>query len=91
MDNYFKKKNLVLEGEVVGVMSVEEYVCCVGCQGKVIRETDVIGECGRCKMKVKMSRCKRGATAHVVFEGDNGVQKNLVIFDEQLKKSMWRF
>ena len=82
----FQEKNLVLEGEVVGVMSVEEYVCCVGCQGKVIRETDVIGECGRCKMKVKMSRCKRGATAHVVFEGDNGVQKNLVIFDEQLKK-----
>ena len=56
-----------------------------GCKGKVVRATDVMGECSRCKMKVKISRCRRGATANVVFEADNGAQKNLVIFDEQLK------
>ena len=29
-------------------------MCRVGCRGKVLRETDVIGKCGRCKMKVKI-------------------------------------
>ena len=39
-------------------------------------------------MKVKISRCKTGVTAHVVFEADSarGVQKNFVIFDEQIRK-----
>ena len=83
-----QEKNLVLEGEIVGIISVEEYMCCVGCKGKVVRETGVMGECSRCKMKVKISRCKKGVTVHVVFKADgaHGVEKNLVIFDEQVRK-----
>ena len=61
----YQEKNLVLEGEIVGIISVEEYMCCVGCKEKVVRETGVMGECSRCKMKVKISRCKTGVTAHV--------------------------
>ena len=46
----------------------------------------MMGEFGTCKMKVKITRCKTAVAANVVLEADNGVQKNFVIFDEQLRK-----
>lgn len=50
-----KQEDEILEGEIIGVVSFEQYISCIGCKGKVTEETNMMGECNKCKMKVKLS------------------------------------
>ena len=68
-------------GEVVGVTYVEEYMCCVGCKGKVIRD----GGMWQMQNEGKDEQVQERCNSNVAFEADNGLQKNFIIF-EQLKK-----
>ena len=75
-----------MEGEIIGVVSFEQYISCIGCKGKVTEETNMMGECNKCKMKVKLSRCTPNATANVVFQRFDGVKLNFFVFYEELEK-----
>ena len=45
----------VIEGEVTGVSSVDSYSSCFSCMGKVKELNQMVGECTKCTMKVKLS------------------------------------
>ena len=49
------------KGDIVGVVYADEYKCCIA---KVHPITDV-GECTKCSMKVKLSRCETSTSARV--------------------------
>ena len=52
----------------IDVVYADEYKCCISCKAKVHPITDVVGECTKCSMKVKLSRCETTASARVKFE-----------------------
>ena len=56
----------VVEGEIAGIVSCEEYVSCIACKAKVRRDSDVIGRCSKCSMIVKLCKCESLSTAKVV-------------------------
>ena len=58
------------EGEIVHVLSCEEYSSC--CKAKVVKVTDVIGECTKCGGKMKIRKCVKSIAARVVIEDNNG-------------------
>ena len=47
----------VVEGEINGVLTCAEYFSCISCKSKVKELNDVIGECSRCKMVMKIANC----------------------------------
>ena len=58
------------EGEIIAVREVEEYSSCVSCKGRLnsISHTTGIGECSKCKAKVKMSRCRKKLIVKFIVE-----------------------
>lgn len=74
-----------IEGEIVGVLSVDEYKCCFNCRSKVNPISEAIGQCKKCAMKVKLNKCEISVTAHVLFEQSNGVRVNLTFFEKELE------
>lgn len=63
----------IVEGEVVGVLSVDEYSSCLSCRGKVktIGTSNVSGECTICCLKVKMFRCAKSKSAKIVIASNS--------------------
>ena len=74
----------VVEGEIIAILVIDEYISCVNYRGKVKGRDEVIGECIKCKAKVKMSRCSKSASAKFVVEGSSGRMWYLTAFDEQV-------
>ncbi len=77
----FPHVNQVVEGEIVGVASAEKYT---SCKGKMKPITEVIGECSKCKMKVKLTRCETSSTACVLFCPVGGVPRKVTLFHKEL-------
>ena len=71
---WHQENDVFLEGEIIGLISFEGYISCIGCKGKVTEETFMMGECSKCRMKVKPSWCTANATANVVFKPINEVK-----------------
>ena len=38
-----QQEDEILEGEIIGVVSFEQYISCIGCKGKVTEETNMMG------------------------------------------------
>ena len=74
-----------IEGEIVGVLSVDEFKCCFNCRSKVNPISEAIGQCRKCAMKVKLNKCEISVTAHFVLEQNNGVRQNLTFFEKELE------
>ena len=55
----------IVKGEIVGVMM---YNSCRVCKAKVMAMNDMMGECSKCGMKVKMNRCGRSKVARFMIE-----------------------
>lgn len=55
----------IVEGEIDGVMYSDEYTACIACNAKVKSEDNVLGECTRCGMLMKLSKCKKLLTVRV--------------------------
>lgn len=73
------------EGDIVGVVVyADEQKCCISCKAKVHPITDVVGECTKCSMKVKLSRCETTASARVKFE-IQGNTKEITLFGEAIR------
>ncbi len=81
----------VIDGEVVGVLSVDEYSSCLSCRGKVktIGTSNAIGECMKCHLKVKMTRCAKSKGAKIVIASSSDFLPekmwHLMAFNEQLE------
>lgn len=74
-----------IEGEIVGVASVNEFTSCLSCKAKVNAVGESIGQCTKCGLKVKLSKCELRISARVVFEAVSGGQQNLTIFGKELE------
>ena len=53
-------------GEIVAVVNVDEYFGCIVCKAKVQQQNSIIGECSKCRMKVKMTKCALKQVAIIV-------------------------
>ena len=64
-------------GEVIGVVSCEEYLGCMSCKAKVGECNEMIGQCGKCGMKQKLSRCSKSCAAKFIVENEEGGKMNV--------------
>lgn len=74
----------VVEGEIVGVASIDEYLSCLNCKAKVHQISSVMGECSKCKMKVKISKCDVNSNADILFRSLDGQQCSVTILQKEL-------
>ena len=74
----------VVEGEIVAVLSADEYRTWMKCKGKVFICSDVVGECTKCGAKLKLHICGLQQMAKIVIE-DEGGEHTLTLFGEQLE------
>lgn len=79
--------NRVLEGCIVGVISIDQYPSCFNCKGKVDTVSPTMGQCSRCTMQIRMNSCDKGTTANLVFQPDSGNKEKIRItmFTNELK------
>ncbi len=47
----------VVEGEIDGVVSCDEYLSCMSCTSKVKSVSEVISECTKCGVLMKSDKC----------------------------------
>lgn len=66
--------NRVVKGDIVGIMNIEAYDSCRVCKAKVTAVNDMMGECSKCAIKMKLSRCGKSKVARFMIE-DN--QENI--------------
>ena len=70
----------VVEGvEVTGVLSLECYLGCFSCKGKLLEEGKV-GKCLKCGMVQRIYRCTRQKKAKVVLSTPDGGYLTLLAF-----------
>lgn len=79
-----QQTNYVAEGEIAAVLSIDHYISCISCKGKVNPVSEVVGECLKCYAKVKMSRCGHNTSVKFVVEGSQNKSWRLTAFKEQL-------
>ena len=72
------------EGEIVAVLGVDEYPNCVSCKGKINGVSDVMGECTKCRAKVKLSRCGKSIRAKFMVEGVDKKSWCLTAFNDEV-------
>ena len=54
-----------VKGEIVGVVGCDSYSSCKSCKAMVVEVSDVVWECSKCGMKVKMNRYTRSVAARL--------------------------
>ena len=73
--------NNLVEGEIVAILTTNEYYSCISCKGKVTTVNGVIGECGKCHAKMKL----KSLSAKFILECSSGKQLCLTAFNEQVQ------
>ena len=53
----------VVEGEIDGVVYCDEYAGCMGCSAKIRSEDEIVAECMKHGMVMKVSKCKETLAA----------------------------
>ena len=71
----------VVEGEIDGVVYCDEYAGCMGCSAKIRSEDEIVAECMKCGMVMKVSKCKKFVTARVSVGGWDGKVHTLTMFN----------
>lgn len=69
-----------ISGEIIAVLSAEEYSSCISCKTKVRPLNEVIGECPKCQTKMKLNRCNSSNIVRAVVEDDGGIQHRVTFF-----------
>ena len=72
----------VVVGEIDAVLSAEEYLGCLCCNGKMKNVNEVVGECPKCGSLVKTMKCMKKMMAKVVISGDDGEEHTVTMFNE---------
>ena len=75
----------VVEGEIASVLSFDEYLSCMLCKAKVVIVSGEIDECSRCKIMMKVGKCKKQATAKVMV-GSNDKNYVFTLFNDMISK-----
>lgn len=60
--------NRVMNGSIIGVVSIDSYSSCVNCKGKVEWISGIMGQCTRCNIKLKYGSCNQSQTATLIFK-----------------------
>ena len=76
----------VVQGEIVGVLSCDEYKSCIKCNGKVMELGAVIGECSKCGLTTKLNRCDNHKSVRMIIEDESGVEHKVVACDDIVNK-----
>ena len=76
----------VLKADIIAVMSIENYVSCRVCDGKVIEINEKLEKCGKCNTKIKMGKCGSKSVGRIVIEDDDGKEYKLTIFDDIIQQ-----
>ena len=76
----------VLKADIVAVMSIESYISCRVCDGKVIQINEMVGKCGKCNTKIKMAKCGSKSVGRIVIEDDEGKEYKLTIFNNIIEQ-----
>ena len=73
------------EGEIVGIQSIDEYLWCIMCKGKVSELNQAIGQCSKCGTKQKLVKCIKNVAARIGGTGDVGLLASFPPFVYSLK------
>lgn len=75
----------VILGEIVAVLSADQYLSCINCRGKVNELSEVMGECTKCSTKMKIKACTMNNTANIIFQSLNQKQHKVRLFEKEIK------
>ena len=74
---------VVVQGEIIVVIKIENYVGCKNCSSKVV-QVGAVGECTKCGAKMKLGKCKSKYIARVIVEDVDGKEHRVTMFNEVL-------
>ena len=77
--------NRVLNGSIIGVVSIDSYFSCVNCRGKVDWISGIMGQCTRCNIKLKYGSCNKSQTATLIFQPVSGDNIKISVFNNELE------
>ena len=78
---------LVVKGEVTGVSPVDEYRSCMNCKGsKVVELSELVGECRKCGMQIKLRKCAKCMVVQLVIEDEKGEKHRVTAFGEMIER-----
>ena len=64
----------IIEGDIIGVLSSEEYLSCLNCKDSVSHINETISKCNACDSMVKISECASYQTSRVIFQANNSTK-----------------
>ena len=67
----------VVKGEIIGVLTCDEYVSCRACKAKVLPIGEIMGECN---MKAKLQKCDLNTVARIQIEDENSKTYTVTAF-----------
>ena len=70
----------VVKGEIIGVLTCDEYVSCRACKAKVLPISEIVGECSKCNMKAKLQKCDLNTVARIQIEDENSKTYTVTAF-----------
>lgn len=50
---------IVVKGAIIGILGCEEYKSCRSCKSEVVDVNEVVGECSKCGIKVRLGMCAK--------------------------------
>lgn len=71
----------MLKAEIIAVTSIESYISCRICDGKVVEINEIFGKCRKCNTKIKMAKCTCGSkcVGRIMIEDDDGKEYKLTL------------
>ena len=70
----------VVKGEIIGVLTCDEYVSCRACKAEVLPISEIVGECSKCNMKAKLQKCDLNTVARIQIEDENSKTYTVTAF-----------
>ena len=71
----------VVEGEIIAVLSPDEYPSGLKCKAKFTTVSPIMAECYKCGAKFKLNKCPLNRTALIVVEEKSGTQHRVTVFN----------
>ena len=75
----------VVIGEIIGVLSYENYSSCITCNGKVVQISQIISQCIKCGLKVKSSRCVECTVARLMIQDKEGNEYRVTAYNDVIE------
>ena len=73
-------------GDISGVNLCNEYKSCIVCNSKVTPVSDLLGECGKCSMLLKLDKCNMASLAKIVVITESGTMHTITMFNDMITK-----